>query len=218
MGKEISKFLGIDDQAQEQKEVKAQMRLLQTMGTGMVNKFYQNVRLDNDPEKFKIGKIMTSASNISIMATVNSDGLKKAANDVIDGLEKGEIASVLKTVVGTAIDALFASTTGAISEKSVYSVKLNGIGLERIDIYLYHYDFSSCGMLQGHEQNLMVYAYTVSTVGGPITGQDLKDFVSLSVSDKDEDGKPLTEEELILKQLKIFKMLEGEKMTDSSGI
>ena len=61
--------------------------------------------------------------------------LKSFVRGVVDDVAKDDIADAICGVVGKGIDALMASTFGSVLEKTLYTVKVDGIFMQRIDVY-----------------------------------------------------------------------------------
>ena len=61
---------------------------------------------------------------------------KSFVRGIVADVVKGDIADAICGVVGKGIDALMASTFGSVSEKTLYTVKVDGISMQRIDVYM----------------------------------------------------------------------------------
>jgi len=210
MGLAIGKAMdAIDGTDAAKEEERQKMKSLKETGDNLVKKFFEGIRQEDDPKKFKIGKIITEFPMVTLMTKADSSNVQKTVGNIVHEMVKGgDVADMITAVVVGGLEGLLGEKIGgSIVEKTLYTVKLEGIGLQRIDIFMYQNEFSADGMI-GTYESLFVYAYTISTIGQQITKQDLDTFISLWVPDVDKDGKKLDPEELIAKQTKIFKMLE----------
>jgi len=153
-------------------------------------------------KKFQIGKILTEIGEVTVDASTDAKDLNAAVSKIVDDVAQGAIGDLIKTVVQTGIKALIADAKGSVSEKFLYTIRLNGLALERIDIYLYRYELQSKGLItMGH--NCFVYGYAISTIGEEITRAALTDLVANNMSDPSK----MTELELIKKQQDILTVL-----------
>ena len=149
---------------QGQKEEGAKIQLLEEMGHRLIKQFQEHARLEkNDPFEFAMGKIITERSAIQLLSSQNTDDLKKSVVKIVRDFAEGEIADGICDIARKGIDALMASTVGSVSETQQYTVKLNAISVQRVDFYMYQYDFAAAGLIKDYSR-LFVYAYTISTI------------------------------------------------------
>jgi hypothetical protein len=218
-----------DDQS---RKIEANLRILQTMAQGKLDNFFSELKLGEDKLKFRIGKVLTEYSEIFVMETSDAEPLKKGVDGVINSIVGGGIAGTVKKVVKLGIDAMIASGSGTIAEKRLYTIRLQGIGLQRIDIYLFQYDISVSGLVAGKE-SVFAYAYAISLLSEYITRSELAAIIAASFGvehkptgqdDKDEydseddvkiekssDNQFLSiadEKELIKLQMELYNLLE----------
>jgi len=210
MGLAIGKAIDcIDGTDAAKHKMRAKMLFLQKTGKNHTERFFQEVSEDNDPTRFKIGKTLEKYAASTIMTAEHSSQLKKTVENIVHGVVKSidEAEIIIAVVVGAIDGMLDQKIEGESIEKKVYTVRLEGLSLHRIDIFLHQCEFSAKGMIADYE-SLFVYAYTVSTIGQKITKQDLEGFISEYVPDVDKHGKKLSPEELTDNQIKMFNKIK----------
>ena len=162
------------------KEESARIQLLEEMGHRVIKHFQDKVRLErNDSFEFKLGRILTERYEIRILSSESTKDFKKFAHGIVSDVAKGDIFHGISGVVEEGIDALMTSAVGSVSEVHRYAVKLNAISVERLDFYMYQYDFAASGLIKQHSK-LLVYAYTTSTVQN-VTPKLLRNAISLAL-------------------------------------
>lgn len=174
-----------------EKKMVDNLKLLQELGESKLKAFFDKIQFQGDKHKFALGMMLTQYSQICVLATNSAGPLKDAVSKVVSDVTNGDIGGLITTLVDTGIDAMFASSRGSVAEKQMYTVKLNGIGIERIDIYMYQYDISVSGLI-AKKKSLFVYGYAISTIGQRITAPQLADIISVGATGaegEDEAGK-----------------------------
>jgi len=163
---------------QAEVETNAKLKMLQELGESKLKNFFDNIQLQGHKHKFDLGMMLTQYSQVCVLASNTADPLKEHASAVVKEVTKGDIGGLISTLVDAGIDAMFASSQGSVAEKQMYTIKLNGIGIERVDVYLYQYDISVSGLIK-NQKSLFAYGYAVSTIGQAITGAQLADIISV---------------------------------------
>jgi len=190
--------------------LKANLGILQTMAQGKLDTFFSELKLGEDKRKFRIGEVLTQCSEIYIEDTNTAQPLKARAAAVVKSVVGGAISSTIQNVVCRGIDAMFASESFPIAEKKLYTVRIKGIELQRIDIYLFQYDISVSGLIP-EKKSVFAYAYAISLVPGHITRSELAAFIAESfgpIDSDDEKGMFQEEMQLIKEQMALYDKLK----------
>lgn len=158
------------------------LKMLQELADAKIQQFQSKVRSDSDRHEFKTGKILTEYSEVHLLDDSNTEEIKGFVEGIVDDIASGHISKVITKVIKGGIDAMYATSKGEVCEKSLYTIKLDGIGLQRIDVYMYSYDLTSVGFASEHK-SLFVYAYAISTLGEQVKRSDLSSMISQMFAD-----------------------------------
>ena len=192
------------------KETADQIAVLQELGRNVIEKFQARVRAEKDPLQYGIGKIVTERSSILLVTKTHQEETKNNVKKIVDHIAEGEIGDLITTIVCQGIDAMVASASGSVAEKKLYAVKLDGISVERIDVYLYQYEVEVQGV-ETNYQKLFVYTYFISTIEN-VTRKMLRSLISLSLPEtEDKREKALQIFESLERVIDTEENLDGEK-------
>jgi len=185
-------------------DTKEQLDMMIEMANSRLNAYQQKLRIGEYAHQFQIGKVLLKSSSVTVSTSTGYKPLLEGMNKMVSDVAHGEIAKTISTAVEMGMKAMFASSSGNVSEKTMYCVKLDGMALCLIDIYMYSYDVSAAGLATIQKQ-VFAHAYQVSTIAPPITKEDLSDLIGMMYTTADNSiaGNIAAVQE----QMKLFNVL-----------
>ena len=97
---------------EEVEKRKSQLEILHVMGQAKLDHFLSQVKLASETTNYKIGKTLIEHTELRMTTSIDTKRLKEGAQGVVDNIAKGQVAAMIKNVVGLAIDAVMAQASG----------------------------------------------------------------------------------------------------------
>eukprot|EP01039_Chlorochromonas_danica_P003428 gene3429-3755_t len=160
-----------------------------------------------DSKEIPIERVISSDFIVRCGVNSNDANLKAAVANMVKSLISGDFVEAITGAAGLALDALLGSYTGNIAEKKLYKVCIGCFGgIQRIDFYLYSYQFTSKSLIEV-TKNVVVCCMMLSSVAA----QDVSGSTLRVVLQNNYPSEPID------KLQNLYKMIMNEK-EKASGV